>query len=130
MDAIIIYLSLNTDKAIELASGDVERITAINERERGENRMEQCQNKKEEIDVLVESEIEMVDTWLVTCKSDKCLLSMCTCVKLRPYTSFSILFLFINSSKELCINSMIVPIRTRSLTTTLYSSVSRGIEQD
>ena len=55
----------------------MDRITAINERERGENRMDECKSKKEEIEVLVESEIEMVDTWLVTCKSDKLLLGMC-----------------------------------------------------
>ena len=66
-----------TDKAIELAEGDVERINLIHKREREENRMQECNNKREEIAIVVESEIDMVDTWLVTCKSDKSILGTC-----------------------------------------------------
>ncbi|XP_066917336.1 myosin heavy chain, clone 203-like [Clytia hemisphaerica] len=59
------------DNAIKFAEADVEKITKLNKREVEENRMSQCHDSKTEIDAVVESEIDMVDTWITTCKADK-----------------------------------------------------------
>ena len=67
----LIFLFYFTDNAIKLAEADVEKITKLNRREVEENRMSNCKDSKTEIDAVVESEIEMVDTWLTTCKAEK-----------------------------------------------------------
>lgn len=65
-------------KAIEYGEEDVGKIVKKRNREINENRKDQCLKSKEEIDVIVHSEIEEVDAWQMTCKGDKEVLSKFT----------------------------------------------------
>lgn len=69
--AMLFTLDFSSAKAIKLAEKEVFELTEKYNKEKEENRTEQCKTSREEISIVVQSEIEEVDAWIVTCKSDK-----------------------------------------------------------